>query len=174
MERSSSTMAVLLDTVVEHLDIPKSLYEKAAARHRSLGEWLKRESSTVCLCDPDIRPQGSFRFGTVIRPLCEDDEYDLDNVCVLKTLGKTDMTQQRLKQLYGEEIKAYARDHAMLGPVQELHRCWRLPYADEVSFHLDTLPCVPDDPAVTQRLQAAGVPDELAKRAVAIYKLKRQ
>ena len=56
----------------------------------------------------------------------------------------------------------------MLEPVEECHRCWRLHYADEVTFHLDTLPCVPEDPAVIARLMVAGVSQNLAQRAVAI------
>lgn len=168
MKMTVHALSGFLGIVVEHLDIPKSLYEKAAERHKSLGEWLKRESSAVRHLNPDIRPQGSFRYGTVIRPLFEDDEYDLDNVCVLTALGKTDMTQKQLKQLYGEEIKAYARKYGMLAPVGEHHRCWRLRYADEVSFHLDTLPCVPEDAGVKERLTGVSVAPDLARRAVAI------
>ena len=168
MIRTSPTAADLLDVIVEHIDIPKSLYEKAAARHRSLADHLKRDSSAVAHLNPDIRPQGSFRFGTVIRPINADDEYDLDNVCVLTALTKGELTQQQLKALYGEELKVYAREHGMLAPVEECNRCWRLRYADEVSFHLDSLPCVPEDPTVIARLMAAGVYEELARRAVAI------
>lgn len=168
MKRNSPTTADLLDLILSHIDIPQSLYEKARDRHRSLGEWLCRESSAVRHLDPDIRPQGSFRFGTVNRPLHPDDEYDLDNVCVLRSLQKSELTQQKLKHLYGEEIKAYAREHGMNSPVEECNRCWRLHYADEVSFHLDTLPCVPEEQAVIARIVTAGVSDELARRAVAI------
>lgn len=158
----------LLDFVVDRLDIPKSLYEKAAARHRSLGEWLCRDGSTVRDFDPDVRPQGSFRYGTVIRPLDEDEEYDLDNVCVLKGLSKSTLTQHQLKELYGEEIRAYARGNGMLKPVEECKRCWRLHYADEVSFHLDTLPCVPEDNQVIDQIVLLGTSPELAQRCVAI------
>ncbi len=168
MERTSYNTGDLLDLVVAHIDIPKSLYEKAAARHRSLGEWLCRESSAVRHLNPDVRPQGSFRFGTVTRPLHEDNEYDLDNVCVLTLLQKSDQTQQQLKYLYGEELRAYAREHGMKAPLEECNRCWRLRYADEVSFHLDSLPCVPEEAAVIAGIVAAGVSDELARRAVAI------
>ena len=154
MEQTSHNLTRLLETILEHLDIPKSLYEQARDRHRSLGEWLKRDSSTIRQFEPDIRPQGSFRYGVVNRPLDPDDEYDLDNVCVLTTLGKSHLTQQQLKRLYGEEIKTYAREHGMLAPVEEHNRCWRLQYADDVSFHLDTLPCVPEDAAVILRLVA--------------------
>jgi hypothetical protein len=172
MERTSREFDQLLHLVIERISIPKSLYEKAAARHRSLGEHLCREGSTLREFGPDIRPQGSFRFGLVNRPLDEDGEYDLDNVCVLTKLGKSSLTQSQLKRLYGEEIKAYAREHGMLAPVEEHNRCWRLRYADEVSFHLDSLPCVPEDQEVIRRLIDAGVAEELARRAVAITDLR--
>lgn len=158
----------LLSIIVDHLDVPKSYYEKAAARHRSLGEWLHRKESAVAEYDPDVRPQGSFRYGTVIRPINEGDAYDLDNVCLLRALSKSILTQERLKELYGGEIKAYAKANGMLAPVSEHNRCWRLNYADEIQFHLDTLPCVPEEVPVVQGLIQAGVPAELARRAIAI------
>ena len=34
--------------------------------------------------NPRVSPQGSFRHGTVVRPLFEDAEYDLDNVTTLE------------------------------------------------------------------------------------------
>ncbi len=164
----NADLTKLLAIIVEHLDVPKSFYEKAAARHRSLGEWLHRDGSKVADLDPDVRPQGSFRFGTVNRPINERDEYDLDNVCLLKLLRKSVLTQEQLKELYGQEIRAYAKANGIVAPVTEHNRCWRLQYADEVSFHLDTLPCVPEDEFVIRRIVESGVPMELARRAVAI------
>jgi hypothetical protein len=164
----SSDPSRLLDVIVDHLDIPPSYYEKAAARHRSLGEWLQRDGSTLARFAPDVRPQGSFRFGTVIRPVRVGEEYDLDNVCVLTALGKTELTQQQLKELYGGEVAAYAKANNMLHPATEHNRCWRLHYADEVAFHLDTLPCVPEDDEVRRAIATDGVPWELARRTVAI------
>jgi hypothetical protein len=158
----------LLAILIEHLDVPRSYYEKAAARHRSLGEWLHRPASLVRAFNPDVRPQGSFRYGTVIRPLNKNDEYDLDDVCLLRSLKKGDITQAELKRLYGEEIKLYALAHNMLAPVEEHSRCWRLQYSDEVNFHLDTLPCVPEDQEVIRRLILAGVLPDWAGRTIAI------
>jgi hypothetical protein len=168
MQTRNQDLSRLLAFVVEHLDIPKSLYEKAAKRHVFLGEWLHRDGSGVARFDPDVRPQGSFRFGTVNRPIHDGDEYDLDNVCVLRALRKTDITQEELKQLYGTEIRAYAKANNMLSPPKEHNRCWRLPYADEVPFHLDTLPCVPEERGVVEKIISFGVSPELAGRAVAI------
>jgi len=157
----------LLDTLVDHLDIPKSYYEKAVARHKSLGDWLCRPESKVAAFQPHVSPQGSFRYGTVNRPLLATEEYDLDNVTTL-AMAKIAMTQRHLKELYGAEIKGYARANGMLAPVEEKDRCWRLVYADEVSFHLDTLPCVPEEQAVILALTSRGVTPELAALAIAI------
>jgi len=68
------------------------------------------------------------------------------------------MSQKELKNLYGAEIKAYAIAHQMTDPVEERNRCWRLFYADAFSFHLDSLPCVPEDQRVVEAILAAGVP----------------
>src|SRR5262245_59209425 len=122
MERIPHELTPLLNVIVEHLDIPKYLYEKAADRHRSLGDWFNRKDSKLRRFDPDVRPQGSFRFGTVNRPLFEDDEYDLDNVCVLTKLAKSELTQEQLKELFGGEVKEYARAQGMLAPVTEHNR----------------------------------------------------
>ena len=48
--------------------------------------------------------QGSFGRGTVIKPLNEDEEYDVDAVCELKYLSKTQLTQQHLKELLRVEM----------------------------------------------------------------------
>lgn len=168
MTNSTELRAQLLDAIVAYLDIPKSYYEKAAARHRSLYDWLVRPESTVAAFDPDVRPQGSFRFGTVIRPIFVEDEYDLDNVCLLSLLDKSLLTQEQLKELYGNEVKAYARAHNMLAPVSEHNRCWRLHYADEANFHLDSLPCVPAEQSLVESILQRGVDCDLARRAVAI------
>ena len=160
-------VADLLDIIVDHLDIPKSYYEKAVARHKSLGEWLCRPESKVAAFHPHVSPQGSFRHGTVNRPLINTEEYDLDNVTTV-AMAKTAITQEQLKALYGSEIKGYAKANGMLAPVEEKDRCWRLVYADEVAFHLDTLPCLPEEPAVILALTSRGVSPELAALAIAI------
>lgn len=157
----------ILDTILEHIDIPPSYYEKAAARHKSLGNWLCRPESTMASFNPHVSPQGSFRYGTVIRPLVATAEYDLDNVTTIQ-LGKTALTQKQIKEFYGAEIKAYAKANGILAPVEEKHRCWRLRYADEINFHLDTLPSLPEDQARIAWLCSQRVPADLAGRAIAI------
>jgi hypothetical protein len=167
MRSQDPRAARLLDLIVDSLDIPRSYYEKASARHKSLGEWMCRRESTVAAFSPHVSLQGSFRYGTVNRPLLPTDRYDLDNLTTLK-IAKTAITQKQLKELYGSEVKAYAAAHNMIEPVEEKDRCWRLNYTDEVDFHLDTLPCLPEEEAVIQAIMARGVLAILAAQAVAI------
>ena len=155
------------ELLVESLDIPPSLYERAASRHRSLGEWLCRDGSRFREFSPHVSPQGSFRLGTVVRPLAEDAVYDLDNVTTL-LLSKATITQKRLKELYGLEIQDYATAHGMLAPPEEKSRCWRLPYADDVNFHLDSLPSLAEEESFVRTLRMREVPEEWARRAIAI------
>lgn len=158
-----------LRELLELLDIPPSYYEKAAARYQSLNDWFKRKESSVANFDPAVYPQGSFRLGTVIRPLTPDEEYDLDVVCHLVLLKKTHLTQRKLKELIGAEVKAYAKAKGIEAPVEERKRGWRLDYADGVSFHIDILPCVPEDEATIRVLvERHGVERDLAASAVAL------
>lgn len=167
MRSQNPLAAKILELIVDSVDIPRSYYEKASARHKSLGEWLCRRESKVAVFDPHVSLQGSFRFGTVNRPLLPTDRFDLDNVTTLK-IEKTAMTQKQIKELYGGEVKAYAAAYNMLEPVEEKDRCWRLKYTDQVEFHLDTLPCLPEEEAVIQAIIARGVPAPLASLSVAI------
>lgn len=160
-------MTTLLEQIVELLDIPTSHYEKAAERYHSLGEWLHREQSIVAKFNPQVYPQGSFRYGTVNRPLFKSNEYDLDLVCEI-VLRKSAVTQKQVKTLLGTEIISYAKAHGFSDPVEEKNRCWRLNYADDVKFHMDILPSVPEDQNFIALLQQLGVPYELAKLSVAI------
>jgi hypothetical protein len=157
----------ILQLVLSEIEIPRTYYEKAAARHRSLGEWFCRPESGIAAFSPVVVPQGSFRYGTVVRPVVATQKYDLDNVTTLQ-IEKTRMSQKDLKNLYGAEIRAYAAAHNMTDPIEEHNRCWRLFYADAFSFHLDSLPCVPEDRLAVEAIVAAGVPLQLAALAVAI------
>ncbi len=157
----------LLEFLVELLDIPLSHYEMAADRYRSLANWLHRKESKVAHLSPDVFLQGSFRYGTVIRPLLATEEYDLDLVCQI-LLPKAEVTQRYVKQLVGHEIRAYAEAYSFNEPATEKPRCWRLDYADHVNFHMDILPCIPEDLAFILQLERLGVPPEWAASAVAI------
>ena len=154
-----------LELLVETLDIPPSLYDRAIKRHHSLGDWLCRNVSRLKQFNPHVSPRGSFRHGTVVRPLFEDAEYDLDNVRHSKCSRRR---SRRRAEGYTASKWDYAQAHGMLAPLEEKNRCWRRRYADREKFHLDSLPSRAEEEGVVVALRAVNVPEELAKRAIAI------
>ncbi|MBK9117986.1 MAG: hypothetical protein IPM18_00035 [Phycisphaerales bacterium] len=115
-------LTLLLESIVERLDIPPSHYEKARDRCESLGNWLHRKESAVAGLSPALFPEGSFRLGTVIRPLLKHEEYDLDLVCEV-ALSNSHVTQKHVKDVVGGEVAAYAEAYGISEPVTEGNRC---------------------------------------------------
>jgi hypothetical protein len=119
--------------IAENLDISETMRNKAISSYQAIGKWLgggERMSDVV------IAPQGSFALGTVIKPVDDRDEYDIDLVCLLK--DKHGAESSVIKQLVGNRLKEHGKYREMLQT--EGKRCWTLNY-DE--FHMDILPCVP-------------------------------
>lgn len=145
---------VIVEKIAESLNIPDSAYEKASARYKSLGEWFGREESACGSFDPHIYPQGSFRLGTVVR----GDSYDLDFGCRLRRgVTKETHTQKELKNLVGMDMEAYRKANSMQNELVEKHRCWRLEYADELKFHMDGVPSIPELEERRQYLKEAMI-----------------
>lgn len=157
-----------LEAMAEELEIPKSRYEQADSRFHSLGEWLGRPESTIRHLDPQIYVQGSFRLGTAIRPWTENEDYDVDSVCLLRLLAKDALTQESVKRLVGHEIRLYAKAHNMTKPVLEGRRCWVLEYADGAQFHMDIVPAVPNADDQRDLFLRHGFDASVAETAIAI------
>lgn len=81
-------------------------------------------------------------LGTAIKPVSEDEQYDIDLVCSLN-LDRASVSQKHLKELLGSEIKKYARSKGMSRP-KEKRRCWTLHYSEEARFHIDSVPAIPN------------------------------
>ncbi|MDB5239635.1 MAG: hypothetical protein JWP57_260, partial [Spirosoma sp.] len=101
-------------------------------------------------------------YGTVIKPLSNRDEYDIDLVCRL-LINQHAVSQQSLKKMVGDRLKAHKDYLRMLD--EEGRRCWRLDYNEAERFHMDILPAIPD---TYDWLLLAGVPVELAQHALCI------
>lgn len=137
---------IILNKMLAELEIPESAYEKAIKRYESIGQWFSRKESTLVQFDPHLFSQGSFRFGTAIKPLNGYDEYDLDLTCKLrKGVSKKNVTQEQLKRLIGNELEAYRKAMGIQEKLEEKHRCWRLNYQDDLKFHADIVPAIPED-----------------------------
>ncbi len=138
--------AVILNHIIEGLELPDFAYDKARKRYEDLGAWFDRDESAVSINQPHIFPQGSFRLGTAIRPIDDSEEYDLDLACKLQEgVRKDSDTQEALKILIGDELEAYRKARGIKNKLEAKHRCWRLEYQDEISFHMDIVPCIPAD-----------------------------
>jgi len=127
----------ILETLGKTLDITETQYNAAVSSYGAVGEWLAKPESSLALYKPIIRPQGSFMLGTMIKPICEDDDLDIDLVCEL-TGKNLQWTQYHLKQAVGNRLKANETYKNMLD--DEGRRCWTLLYADNANYHMDILP----------------------------------
>ncbi len=158
----------ILEEIAGAIEIPDSAYETAEARYQDLGRWFGRSDSKSSKFNPHISVQGSFRLGTVNRPLNGEETYDLDLVCNLERgIYKNAVTQEQLKRLVGLDIESYRAARRIEEEKKEKHRCWRLEYADEMRFHMDILPCIPEGmerrALLREVMVRAGTPEDLAK-----------
>lgn len=129
----------LLINLANTLSISKTQYDMAVSSYRHVAEWLAGEGSPLQPYSPDILPQGSFLLGTMIKPVVDGDELDVDLVCQLS--GKNpSWAQYHLKQFVGSRIKSNVKLGQLLD--EEGRRCWTLVYADSSSFHMDILPAI--------------------------------
>lgn len=134
----------ILEKIISEIELPESAYEKAKSRYEHIADWLSRPESACTLYLPHIGAQGSFALGTATKPSDEKDAYDLDIFCVLMSKLTTDnRTQKQIKDLIGNELKAYAKTFGIKSPVDEKRRCWTIEYSDGMSFHIDVVPAIP-------------------------------
>lgn len=134
-----------LEGVSESLDIPPHKYRDAVDHYEAVGSWLESGPYPGCTSPLDIYPQGSFRLGTVVRPVRDatEGDYDIDLVCEIP-VDKSVVAPESVKKMVGERLKDNGTYRRLLD--EEGKRCWTLEYAenDGVGFHLDILPAVPD------------------------------
>lgn len=156
-----------LEDLAAELEVPKERYEAAERSYKSVGEWLQREGSSLRHLSPNTSVQGSFRLGTVIRPVNDSEDYDVDAVCELSA-DRTKYTQKRLKEVLGAELDAYAKAKGMNNRPVERRRCWRLDYADGAQFHIDVLPAVPDAQRQKTLFEGAGFKTPWWRTGIAI------
>ncbi|MBP3752145.1 MAG: nucleotidyltransferase [Pyramidobacter sp.] len=125
----------LLSNIADELNISQTMMEKAILSYEAVGKWLGDGIDY----EVKIEPQGSMNLGTVVRPLSEaDSDYDLDLICLLK--DGQNLRAFDIKKLVGDRLRAHAEYRKKLD--KEGKRCWTMDYD---GFHMDILPCVPND-----------------------------
>lgn len=159
-----------LSSLAEGLDIPPSTYQRAVTSYKAVGEWLNDGQYKGSLNGVAIHPQGSFEFGTVIKPLKGSKKagYDIDLVCQL-SIPKGDTTPGYIKAAIGQRLEDHETYKRILD--NEGKRCWTLEYAEGdkgVGFHLDVLPSVAESADIIGQLRARTGHPELVDTAIAI------
>ncbi|MEL6658115.1 MAG: nucleotidyltransferase [Bacteroidota bacterium] len=162
----------ILEQLGQTLDISQTEYDAAVASYMAVGRHLSKEGSLLEDYQPEILPQGSFLLGTIIKPVNEADDLDIDLVCRLNG-SKLNKTQQELKQLVGDQLKSHKTYEGLL-ETPDGRRCWTLRYRENAEdqgkrYHMDILPAATDEGYRTilersfQNLQVEKA-DELAIR----------
>lgn len=158
----------ILECYVEEISITKSKFDEAVNRYQSIGSWLERPESQVKKYNPDVFTQGSFRLGTVNKPIKADDDYDIDLVCSL-AIDRSNISQNKLKEMIGKELQEYVKVNGILKPLKEGKRCWTLLYASTSQFHVDVLPAIPNaDEVYIQKLTKQNVNETDARKGIYI------
>jgi len=80
MTQQELALGTLLSRIADELNITQTMQEKAIKSYTAVGQWL----GDGIPYDVKIMPQGSMNLGTVIRPIDDRDDYDMDLVCLLR------------------------------------------------------------------------------------------
>ena len=122
--------------ILKEIEINSALFAHAKTEYENLGKWISKKAGTAY--QVSVYPQGSFALDTVIKPITETDDYDVDLVCEFE--NGEGITAGQLKQLlirpWLEEYRPYRTQ------LEEKPRCWHVEYEDLKYFHLDVVPAL--------------------------------
>ncbi len=96
----------IFEELSNNLDISETQHNNAVKSYQAVGNWLAQEDSILAKYKPQILTQGSFLLGTVIQPINDTDDIDIDLVCEL-TGKNADWSQKDLKRIVGERLNYY-------------------------------------------------------------------
>lgn len=130
---SKADLNVLYRKIATNIDISDEMFDAAEKEYTDLGKWLDDETPDFKI---SIFPQGSFGLGTVIKPISNEDDYDLDIVCQFaKSYGLS------AKQLKVDVVKPLlVRYKRSSKDIVNKRRCWHVDYDDIPQFHMDIIP----------------------------------
>ncbi len=136
----------LFECIASNLDITETQFNNLVTSYKAVGKYLE-EDPFFTGYHPVITHQGSLRLGTIIQPIAEDGDLDVDLVCRLRG-KKWNWTQKDIKDAVGARLKDHKTYSPMLAP--EGRRNWTIKYRDNAEnpkerYHMDILPCVADD-----------------------------
>ena len=115
------------------IDISDDMFQSAVDEYTSLGRWINKNTPEYQI---SIYPQGSFGLGTVIKPITDEDDYDLDLVCQFEE--QYGLTAEQLKV---DVVKPLLVNYKRTShDIENKRRCWHVEYEDIPRFHMDVIP----------------------------------
>lgn len=73
----------ILEELARLLDVTDTEFKIITSSYEAVGKFLAEGPSPLQAYNPSIHPQGSFLLGTVVRPISDEDDLDIDLVCEL-------------------------------------------------------------------------------------------
>lgn len=138
MAYTKDQIETVLSQVASTINISDELFQSAEDEYHSLGAWIaKKVQEDEEDYDVHIYPQGSFALGTVIKPISEQDDYDLDLVCEI-TNGEGIQAVELKLQI----VKPWITGYKEVDKIEEKRRCWHVEYKDVAHFHMDVIPAL--------------------------------
>lgn len=139
MAYSKDKIEEILNELAHTINISDELFQAANDEYVALGEWIDKKTED----DGNdykvyIYPQGSFALGTVIRPITDEDDYDLDLVCELEN-GQGLSARQLKLGIVKPWLQNYKKTKT---EIEEKRRCWHVEYEDIPCFHMDVIPAL--------------------------------
>jgi hypothetical protein len=129
---TKENLNALYEKIAESINISEKLFDQAEDYYKKLGAWMDKET-------PDYRitvyAQGSFALGTIIKPLTDKDDYDLDLVCEFADYYGIDA-----KSLKVTVVKPLLDRYDEVTKIEEKRRCWQVIYKRCSNFHMDIIP----------------------------------
>ena len=126
----------ILRKIALEISITSTMLDKAVDSYEAVGKWIGEGIPYDVL----IYPQGSINLGTTNKPVSDEDDYDIDLVCMLK--DGLDLNAEQIKTVVGNRLKENETYRKKIEKEGEGKRCWKMQYYE---FHMDILPCVPKD-----------------------------
>lgn len=150
--------------LIADIDISPYMYKKAESRYKAVADYIGKHTDLKT----NMYAQGSFAFGTVVRPLKDgkDTDYDLDFIC------EVDKERGEIKASELRKIieKALAEGKLYDGKVEYCDECITIRYAEEngVGFSIDIVPAAHESKQNKDRLKMKAECPELIETSIAI------
>jgi len=144
MAYTKKQIETILGDLAAQINISDELFETANDEYTALGKWIdKKTEEGTTPYRVSIYPQGSFALGTVIRPISDEDDYDLDLVCQVE--NGSFLSAEELKI---DVVKPWLTGYKKTkNDIEEKRRCWHVEYEDIPNFHMDVIPTIPRYPS---------------------------